>query len=76
MRNDHKASSSRYAVAVLAGAVLLLAESNAVGDAALNALKLCATVIIPSLFPYMVIAGMIVSLGPCQPRIPERSRSR
>lgn len=63
MRNDHKASSSRYAVAVLAGAVLLLAESNAVGDAALNALKLCATVIIPSLFPYMVIAGMIVSLG-------------
>jgi len=55
--------SDVMAAAVLCAALLLLAEADAAGDAAKGALKLCATVIIPSLFPYMAAAGMMVSLG-------------
>ncbi len=64
-----KAASRRpdiLAAAVLAAAVLLLAKSDNAGEAAAGALKLCAAVIIPSLFPYMAAAGMMVSLGTAQ----------
>lgn len=50
-------------LAVLLAAMLLLAQSDAAEDAARGALKLCAHVLIPSLFPYMVISSLIVSLG-------------
>ena len=49
-------------VPVLA-AILFLAFAHVLSDAARDALALCARVLIPSLFPYMVISSMIVSLG-------------
>ncbi len=66
MMKDVSHPRTRYAAAALAGAILLLAESNAAGEAASGAVKLCAAVIIPSLFPYMAVAGMMVSLGTAQ----------
>lgn len=54
------------AIAILSAAILLLLRAEQAGEAAIRALKLCAFVIIPSLFPYMVISGLIVSLGAAQ----------
>ncbi len=54
------------ALAVLSAAFLLLLRAEDAGEAAVSALKLCAFVIIPSLYPYMVISGLIVSLGAAQ----------
>ncbi len=50
-------------LAILFGAGILLVQSARAGEAALAAVKLCATVIIPSLFPYMVISSLIVTFG-------------
>lgn len=50
-------------VLILLTTVWLLIRSDVAEAAALDALKMCATVIIPSLFPYMVISSMIVSTG-------------
>ena len=50
-------------LAPVLAAVLFLACAHVLSDAARNALSLCARVLIPSLFPYMVISSMIVSLG-------------
>ncbi len=49
--------------AVLSGALLLLVQSSAAAESVRSALKLCAHVLIPSLFPYMVISSLIVSFG-------------
>lgn len=54
------------ALIVLCAAILLLTRAEAAEEAAIRALKLCATVLIPSLFPYMVISGLIVSTGAAQ----------
>ena len=43
-------------VLILLTTVWLLIRSDVAEAAALDALKMCATVIIPSLFPYMVIS--------------------
>ena len=51
------------AAAVLAAAVLLLAHSAQSAESAKDALALCISVIIPSLFPYMVISSLIVRFG-------------
>lgn len=53
-------------LAVLSAAILLLFRAEDAEEAAVGALKLCASVIIPSLFPYMVISGLIVTLGAAQ----------
>ncbi|MBQ8747540.1 MAG: hypothetical protein IJZ08_06710 [Clostridia bacterium] len=50
-------------VAVLSAAFMLLVQSSAAAEGARSALKLCAYVLIPSLFPYMVISSLIVSFG-------------
>ena len=49
--------------AVLSGALLLLVQSSAAAESVRSALKLCAHVLIPSLFPYMVVSSLIVSFG-------------
>lgn len=65
-RKHLRKSSLLPAVAVLSAAVLLLLRAEDAGNTAADALKLCASVIIPSLFPYMVISGLIVSTGAAQ----------
>ncbi len=50
-------------VVLLACALVLLAYSDAAGEAGYAALKLCASVIVPSLFPYMVISSLLVLSG-------------
>ncbi len=54
------------AMAVLSATLLLLLRAEDAGNTATGALKLCASVIIPSLFPYMVISALIVSTGAAQ----------
>ncbi len=50
-------------LALLGGAALLMFYSDMAAGAAQDAMKLCATVIIPSLFPYMVISSLLVLSG-------------
>ncbi len=57
------ASRRAAALGVLFAAVLLLKGSAAATESARGALKLCARVLIPSLFPYMVISSLLVTLG-------------
>ncbi len=48
---------------LLAAAAALVSGRAASADAARDALSLCARIVIPSLFPYMVVSSMTVSLG-------------
>ena len=43
--------------------VWFLADASAVRQAAADALKLCAVSVIPSLFPFLVVTGLLISLG-------------
>ena len=54
-----------YAVPIvlLGSTIFLLYRSQTAEESAYAALKMCATVIIPSLFPYMVISSMLVRTG-------------
>lgn len=63
MKKSQRGREISLSLAILAAAVLLLAGSDTAGEAAADAVKMCAAVLIPSLFPYMVISGMAVSLG-------------
>lgn len=58
-------NSYTYAVPMLLilCTVWLLVRSETAEEAALRALKMCTTVIVPSLFPYMVISSMLVRTG-------------
>lgn len=42
---------------------LLLANAEAVRDAAKDGLRLCANTVIPSLFPFLVISSLLTTLG-------------
>jgi len=49
---------------VLCGVLIwLLADAGRVRAAAAEALALCARTVIPALFPFMVVSGLLVSLG-------------
>jgi sporulation integral membrane protein YlbJ len=48
------------AVLLMAAGLLIIPEESV--EAAKNGLKLCANVIIPSLFPFFVLSGMLVEL--------------
>lgn len=62
----YKNVSPMFTATVLAGAAFLLIRSEAAAEAAREAMKLCATVIVPSLFPYMVISSVLVLSGAAQ----------
>ncbi len=53
----------RLSLCVLFAAFLLFVSADASSEAAYGALKICANVLVPSLFPYMVISSLIVSFG-------------
>ncbi len=59
-RTPHSVLSAMFA---LGAAAIFLTMSTAAAQAAESALKLCARILIPSLFPYMVISSLIVSFG-------------
>ena len=51
------------AAGLLLGGILLIVFSERAGTYTLDGLLLCATKIIPSLFPYMVISSLLVYSG-------------
>ena len=54
----------RDACLVLCGVLLwLLRDAQHVRTAAARALSLCAGTVIPSLFPFLVISGLLIALG-------------
>ena len=60
---SRKSAAPLLPLALLGCAVLLMSYSEIASRAAQNAMKLCAAVIIPSLFPYMVISSLLVLSG-------------
>ena len=51
------------AAAVVAAAILFLAYAATSEEAVCDALRICSAVIVPSLFPYMVVSSLIVRFG-------------
>ena len=60
---SRKSAAPLLPLALLGCAALLMSYSEIASRAAQNAMKLCAAVIIPSLFPYMVISSLLVLSG-------------
>lgn len=63
MTNNRKNIPYLLPLLLVLSTVYILLFSEIVVAAAYEALKLCGTVIIPSLFPYMVISSMLVRTG-------------
>lgn len=57
----HRKSTVLFSVFAMALMVYLFLRPAAVDDAVQNAIQLCGTVLIPSLFPFMVISAFLVS---------------
>lgn len=51
------------AIIMLTVTVIMIINSESIADVTLNSMKITATNIIPSLFPFMVISSLIVSSG-------------
>ena len=58
-----KNRAAAVGAAALASAVLLLTVPALAADAARRGLELCARTVIPSLFPFMVLAGLLTRSG-------------
>ena len=60
---DRKTYRSDLCLLLCGALVWLLADAGRVRAAVAEALALCAGTVIPALFPFMVVSGMLVSLG-------------
>ena len=58
---------SLSAAAVLSAMILLLFIGDSASDAVLSSMELCVTRVIPSLFPYMVLSSLMISMDLTEP---------
>ena len=63
MEMDRKTYRSDLCLLLCGTLVWLLADAGRVRTAVSEALALCAETVIPALFPFMVVSGLLVSLG-------------
>ena len=63
MQMDRKTYRSDLCLLLCGTLVWLLADAGRVRTAVSEALSLCAGTVIPALFPFMTVSGMLVSLG-------------
>ena len=50
--------------------IWFLADAQSVRQAVSAALALCAPSVIPAMFPFLVVSGLLISLGSAMPSLP------